>query len=133
MVYDSRRAVMVAFGSFAGPGEHGGTWEYDGAAWVRRETAQAPGARHGGAIFYDTSRGVVVLHGGAMDDVVLEDTWEYDGADWTGVETFAAPPHRMDAGATYDPDLGAGLLAGGGPGPLAGGQGLADTWMYFGP
>lgn len=90
MAYDSKRQVVVLFGSYNADGIRDNdplepsTWEYDGVGWERVDTPDSPSARYGHAMAYDSDRGVVVLFGGADSntDYGLNDTWEYDGTIW---------------------------------------------------
>jgi len=93
MAYDSKRQVVVLFGSYNDDGIRDNdplepiepsTWEYDGVGWEKVDTTDSPSARYGHAMAYDSNRGVVVLFGGADSntDYGLNDTWEYDGTTW---------------------------------------------------
>ena len=75
VIFDSQRGVVVAHG-------FGGTWEYDGADWLRIETAQGPNSQWHSMV-YDEARGVTVLFGGIDEDgEPIKGSWIYDGAFW---------------------------------------------------
>lgn len=57
------------------------TWEWDGAAWTRVDTA-GPGPRVHGAMAYDPARRAIVLHGGGGAEAMLTDTWEWRDGRW---------------------------------------------------
>lgn len=66
---------------------HGVTWEFDGVAWVARQTSVAPGV---GEMEYDEARGRIVH----SSDTV---TYEYDGLDWrlANASGPAGYPHAL--------------------------------------
>lgn len=64
------------------------TWEWDGSAWTRVDTA-GPGPRVHGAMAYDPARRAIVLHGGGGADAMLNDTWEWREGRWREVAARA--------------------------------------------
>jgi hypothetical protein len=129
MAYDSVRERMVLFAGEQDPWGITDTWEYDGADWVRIDTAHAPPCRYEHMMAFDAARQRVVLFGGT-DLTALTDTWEYDGTDWTRIPTLSTPPGRYGAALTYHPGRKRVLLLGGYSD--AGGIHFDDAWEYDG-
>ncbi|HMN41578.1 MAG TPA: GC-type dockerin domain-anchored protein [Phycisphaerales bacterium] len=140
MVYDSVRQRVVLFGgrtnsvSAGTQTFHNDTWEWDGAAWTQRPTANAPPARFRAAASFDSSRAVMVLHGGELTPaagppIIFSDLWEYDGVDWTQ-RTIPGPTPgpRVGAPMTFDAARNVSVLWGG----LTDTQQFTDTWEYNG-
>ena len=95
MVFDEGRGRVVLFGGRpVDPGQpYGDTWEFDGADWMQRAPAGAPGPRFGHAMTFDARRGVSVVFGGFVNGAggVGSDTWAYDGSAWVPVATATRP------------------------------------------
>lgn len=131
-VFDSRRGVVVAFGgveSLSSLVHNNETWEYDGLAWKRVLTQNAPSPRRAHAMAFDSDRGITVLFGGyEQSSGRLSDTWEYDGTNWRRVVTPTVPPANWQLAMAYDP-LRQVIVAFGGflYGPTS-----AQTWEYDG-
>ncbi len=104
MAFDSVRDRVVLFGgavsTTVGDCDGNGsrlcdaTWEWDGASWARRLSAEAgddtrPSRREGHAMAFDSARERVVLFGGIDGDrckgpkFLCGDTWEWDGSGWS--------------------------------------------------
>ncbi|MCA8952272.1 MAG: hypothetical protein KDE27_22365 [Planctomycetes bacterium] len=135
LVHDSARGVSVLFGGYDWTPNvwFADTWEYDGAAWVQRQTGVAPSARERAGMCYDESRGMVVLfgglHGGTFQPVTyFGDTWEYDGTTWQPISPPGISPSARFTELTYDAGRGLTVLFGGYD---AGGR-RSDTWEYDG-
>jgi hypothetical protein len=128
MVYDSARHRLVLFGGYRGSGadreRFGDTWEFDGQAWRRMETAEGPSPRNGAAMAYDAVRRQVVLFGGSGGP--RADTWEWDGSAWVRVE--APTPGRYNCAMAYDVRLKEVVRFGGWDGETRRG----GTWRYDG-
>ncbi|MEQ9500271.1 MAG: hypothetical protein RIT81_25580 [Deltaproteobacteria bacterium] len=80
--YDGQRGRVVMAG---------GTWEWDGAAWIATPASGGGGAT-GASIAYDALRGVTVSTAGGF-------TFHWDGTTWTDV-TATYPGHGMSSFAT---------------------------------
>jgi hypothetical protein len=82
-VYDSRRNVVVLYGTQLPGNWKSETWEFDGVDWQQVQPLDSPPPRSGHAMAFDEERGVTVMFGGATQDgTLLNDTWEYDGTTW---------------------------------------------------
>jgi hypothetical protein len=134
MAYDSQRGRIVLFGGGDGTGtlngEHGDTWEWDGASWVQ-VAITGPLARQGHAMAYDSQRGRTVVFGGSTYNpyyVELGDTWEWDGAAWAQVSA-TGPAARHLPGMMYDSWHGRTALFGG-YGSMV--TPLGDLWEWDG-
>jgi len=121
MAFDEVRGltVMVGGASTQGCGDEGSqtlycpmTWEWDGAAWTRRddlidpEGDGNPSERHSHSLTYDRARERVVLFGGYSDGIDNE-SWEYDGQSWarrlpTDPEGDGYPAPQAGHRLTYD-------------------------------
>lgn len=108
MVYDERAQRVVLFGGrLQGGGLAGaGMWEWNGAQWTQRSSAQVPGARANLAMVYARGalgQGRTVLAGGVVSNgSASSDTWAWDGAtgQWQGVGSL---PTTMSSHAmAYD-------------------------------
>lgn len=132
MAYDSAREVTVLFGGFDEElnDEANDTWEWDGIAWHRIDTAQSPPRRQRAALCFDSARGVMVLYGGDDNGQAKSDTWEYDGNNWSQI-SVAGPGPRTDASMAFDPVRGETLLFGGSSNGGPSGS-RDDTWVYKG-
>ena len=133
MAYDSAREVVVMFGGNASAVWSANllseTWEWDGATWTQRVSANAPSPRAHGAMCYDAARGVCVYFGGNVGgQSELAETWEWDGVNWTQRILPAAPPARYSPNMVFDSVRGVAVLFGG----WDGGSGFGDTWEYDG-
>ena len=133
MAYDSARERVVLFGGFDQSinDEAQDTWEWNGVAWNRIDTAISPPARQRASFCFDSQRNVIVLFGGDRDGSPLADTWEYDGSNWRQISTASSPGALTDASITYDPVRQKTLLFGGST--SGGPSGSRDqTWVYDG-
>ncbi|MDX2148461.1 MAG: immunoglobulin domain-containing protein [Planctomycetota bacterium] len=94
-VYDAWRGVTVLFGGNNGCSV-GGTYEWNGAGWIRVQPSVSPSSRSSFDMAFDLNRGVTVLFGGNADcgGPTYRDTWEYNGVDWTRIMSTngLAPP-----------------------------------------
>ena len=129
--FDERRGITVLFG---GSGDTG-TWEFDGASWTRRATANAPEARSGHRMVYDPVRRQMLLFGGVRrsDAALLNDLWRFDGNDWSRVSTPLSPPARSGFGMSFDRANHLLVLFGGrSAGPGGGERVRGDTWTFDG-
>ncbi|HLQ38766.1 MAG TPA: kelch repeat-containing protein [Planctomycetota bacterium] len=105
------------------------TWEYDGASWMQRITANSPTARFGHAFAHDSGRSRTVLFGGSANFFTnLGDTWEYDGTNWRQITTTVSPPARIYSALAHDVARGRLVLFGG----MGNFSRLGDTWEYDG-
>lgn len=121
LVYDVSRGVTVMFGGISSA-SFADTWEWNGANWLPRTTANAPQPRWGHAMAYDVGTARVILFGGDG----FGDTWSYNGTDWTNLQPTNSPPvRRMGAMAWLSSRNSLVLFGGSG---LAGR--LADTWEW---
>ena len=88
VAFDTRRGKLVLYGGRQVLADRSvrvlsDTWEWDGAACVRVDSA-GPGQRTHAGMAYDEARGVTVLFGGfGAGDSLRDDTWEWDGTRWT--------------------------------------------------
>ena len=129
MVYDEVRRVSVFFGGDTGPGEHGGTWTFDGTSWAEGPSAPGRSMFRGYSMAYDSRRSTTVLFGGCCDDHgwAFAETWEFDGTEWTRIAPSASPTPRTDHAMAFDAARGVVVLVGGGDSGTA-----IDTWEYDG-
>lgn len=106
MAYDAARHVVVMFGGTSAnyATAYNDTWEYDGAAWTKKVSANglAPAPRYDHALAYDAQRQKVVLYGGTgIGPGELH--WEWDGTNWNRVNAAAPDPGaRQQHAMTYD-------------------------------
>lgn len=130
MAFDSRRGVAVLFGGLVSNGGQNAsneTWEWDGAAWTRRDV-QGPSARMDAAMAYDSARGVVVLFGGRNEFTreVYGDTWLWNGSTWTEQGGPGPTPRAVPGAAmAFDAARGECVLFGG---ETSQGVPYQDTW-----
>jgi hypothetical protein len=117
------RGVMV--------GTDGQTWEWDGAVWLHRPTANAPFARSRHAMAFDSLRGHCLLFGGLLPSgSAIADTWTWDGSEWRQPFSLLMPPRRSGAAMAFDRARGRMVLFGGqSPVNLVL---LNDTWEHDG-
>jgi hypothetical protein len=139
---------MVMFGGLAPGGGSCGdpgqfcrdTWEWDGAAWSRRQPiGDSPPARSTAPLVYDSSHRRSLLFGGSIAaNNVLSDTWAWDGARWIDLApTGSTPQARQGHAMAYDPIRDRVVLFGGhrGFGRQCNATALehcADTWEWDG-
>jgi hypothetical protein len=131
--YDSARGRAVLFGGWPGALVPSGnilneTWEWDGAAWLRRTTSTTPPHRWNPAMAYDQARGVIVMHGGHEGADTFADTWVYDGVDWQVRPTLLGPGQRTAHKLSYDSARQRVVLFGGQQNGLYSGE----TWEWDG-
>ncbi len=108
MVYDERAQRVVLFGGrLQGGGlASAGMWEWDGAQWTARSSAQTPPARTNFAMVYARGAlgvGQTVLAGGVLSNgAASTDTWAWDGVtgQWQMVGTLPSP--LTGHGMAYD-------------------------------
>lgn len=128
MIYDSARAVLVAFGGL--------TSAYtpvarnvllDGTQWILTYTDHRPDPRSEHVVVYDALRRKMVVFGGHGSTLAerFDDTWEYDGRDFTKVASLG-PSARSAAAGAYDAARARVILFGGED--SAGDNG--ETWAY---
>jgi hypothetical protein len=77
---------VVLFGGATESGFSGETWEWDGRAWARMDTApQTPRAKP--AFVYDAGRRLCLLYGGAAEGFrLLGDMLGWDGRTWRSLD-----------------------------------------------
>jgi len=108
MAFDAARQVMVMFGGASREAGNyitrGDTWEWNGVAWSRRQSASGPSTRAGAQLAYDSRRGRLVLFGGdgGIGIGALGDTWEWDGVTWHPTTPNGFPPAFVAAPFVYD-------------------------------
>ncbi len=128
MTYDSVRGCTVLYGG--GDLKVGGLlsdrWEYDGIAWVRRDSGVPP-SRGGHGLATDLIRNRVVLFGGEYG-LPKNDTWEWDGSAWQAMSSTTSPPGRRKHAMAYDVARKLVVLHGGDDGTSL----LSDTWEWDG-
>lgn len=135
MAYDALRQRVVLFGgrldtqSSASSNE---TWEWTGAAWLRKTPPLAPSGRYQTSLVYDQARGRCVLFGG-VDSTghVLEDTWEWDGNTWALRAKVSGPTARGSMSLAYDEGRQR-VVGFGGFGGTGNATYFADTWEWDG-
>jgi hypothetical protein len=135
--FDSARERVVVYGGadvVAGANVYyDDTWELDGAAWSRRETAGAPGKRSSYGLAYDRQRAVTVMFGG-YNAGWKGDLWEWDGSSWKAkcntapCATAPRPSARANPVFVYDQARKVALLFGG----FGNGTSYSDTWTWDG-
>lgn len=133
MVYDSRRARIVAFGgrSPTTTANANDTWEFDGVDWQQVVTAASPTARAFYGMAYDSRRGRTVMYGAQSGFPNGNQTWEYDGTTWVQVTTPTTPPGVESPALAFDKARGVTVMFGGynavSPGTM-----YDSTWEYDG-
>lgn len=136
MTYDSARQRVVLFGGFGGtptPNLMGDTWEWDGASWVPRFSANFPSPRADAGLAYDPVRQKTVLFAGRNASAAgfATDLWEWDGLNWAFVSPpGASPMGRHGHALAYHEQKQRILLFGGSSGPIVPLQN--DTWEWDG-
>lgn len=136
--FDTVRGRTVLFGGFTGSNVGSGTpwdsslWEYDGADWRSRPTANGPSGRHLHAMAYDSRRGVLVLYGGAPPGQAGgHETWEWDGTTWTLAATVG-PTANIYAAMAYHASRDNVVLFGGADANAFVPVLLNETWTWDG-
>ena len=115
MVYDSKRARVLAFGGRQESTELRGKftllndlWAWQNGDWRQLDPGTSPPVRQHADMAYDRVRDRVVLFGGyryAADGKTIEpmyDTWEFDGSTWTEVQGLSAGPKVDKPLLAYD-------------------------------
>ncbi len=133
LAYDAPRRRVVLFG-----GQRLGqsvylddTWEFDGAGWIPRPTANRPPALSSANMVYDVARGNVVLFGGEdANRAKRAETWIYDGVDWSLRSPANVPVARSGHGMAYDRRRGRVVMFGGADYAFSGFR--DDTWEWDG-
>jgi hypothetical protein len=127
MAFDSCRGRLVLFGG-RDVEPLNQTWEWDGQAWLQRESSSAPPARTGHAMAFDeVTRRVVLFGGTAADGSLRNDTWEWDGNEWSMRLPATQPAGRTAHAMAYDAARQRVVCFGGNA--IAN---LADTWLWDG-
>jgi hypothetical protein len=122
-----RQRIVLFGGSFPDGSPSNETWEFDGVAWARIATTNAPSPRINMVVGYDSIGQEVMLFGGNIaDGSYTAETWTYDGAGWTLRTPSAAPTPRSAATFASSPS-GPSLLFGGLQGPDVQSD---ETWLY---
>lgn len=112
-----------------------GTWEWDGATWQRRASAEEPAPRVSHDMEYLPSANHIVLFGGrGSDGGCLDDTWTWDGTGWTNATPQAGemPSPRRDHAMAYDPGANQVLLFGGRNCDNTQKETYSDLWSWDG-
>jgi hypothetical protein len=80
------------------------TWEWNGAIWTRRTSAQSLPSRGLSAMAYDAARQRIVLfeHCSIPMTASWNETWEWDGATWIKQNPRTSPPVRCAHAMAYD-------------------------------
>ncbi len=127
---DANRVILFG-GQVSGGTKVGGTWEYNGTNWTKRNPDTSPPNRSSTSMVYDSNRNVIVLFGGAGNGGKLADTWEYDYSanNWTNVTPSTSPSARNWPGLAYDSERNEVILFGG---QDANNDYVNDTWVYDG-
>ncbi len=101
MAYDRVRGTIILFGGRAGNADQNplnDTWEWNGRAWTKLQTANAPTPRCLHALAYDEIGGRLLLFGGWEVSEggarYLPDTWQFKNGDWTKLEASGPPAMR---------------------------------------
>lgn len=141
-VYDSKRNRIVLFGlvdvsssDYAEWKNLSETWEFDGNAWSKKNTAALPTLRSDFAMVYDSNRSRTVLFGGITgdpDNQLLGDTWEYDGTNWIKQNPSTSPSPRSGPAMAYDSTRKLVILFGGRGEGCCPPKVFSDTWEYDG-
>jgi Galactose oxidase, central domain len=134
LVYDRNAKVAVMFGGVIWTPKwnlQNDTWELHGRRWFRIKTAEAPPARHRGAMVYMDNRGQTVLFGGqGQTNDILGDTWTYANRSWQRVKSGSGtPPPRCGHCMAFDEQAGVAVLFGGIDRRM---NSLGDTWVFDG-
>ncbi len=105
------------------------TWQWNGAQWQVRITANRPPSRFQYALAFDSSRGVLVLFGG-YQFTYFNDTWEFDGVDWQQRAPLQSPQGLARAAMAFHPASNRLVLFGGVQAPN--GPASDGTWEFDG-
>ena len=128
MAYDEGRGRIVLFGGRFLFGAIFDTWEWDGIAWERKQTSQAPTGMHFfNEMVYRRSSGTCILYNG-------RETWEWNGSVWRRLLLPNQPPSRDLHAIAYDSTRDRIVLFGGRVWPpVPGGPTeYGDTWEFDG-
>ncbi len=140
MAYDIARSRTVLYGGTTNPNlprTQLETWEWNGSAWTRVTTANAPAEAEYSSMCYDIGRAVCVLTGGtSFFGAPDQKTWEYNGIDWSDRTAGVGPGPTstpglgvMNARMVYDQGRGVCVLHGG---RTPNGTFSTETWEYNG-
>jgi hypothetical protein len=133
MAYDSnrKRVVLYGGGDLDVPVLYEGTWEYDGADWLKIETSLSPPALSQMSMAFDSHLDQIVLFGGQYFWGESNQTWTYNGVDWTQVFTANSPPRGTLAAMAFDSVRNKTVFFGSG---VVGDEVLSDagTWEFDG-
>jgi cysteine-rich repeat protein len=128
IAYDSLRQRVVMFGGLSTTTVDvllDDTWEWNGAAWVRRSSVNVPSARKGAAFAFDGTR--TIMFGGSQLSDRLQDMWAWDGIAWKRLSPAHSPPAREKHAMAFDPKHNRIVMFGGKAVTLAN-----DTWLFDG-
>ncbi len=129
-VYDLARNQTVLHGGLLSNGAiDGGTWIYDGANWLPRDSSNGPGARFAHRMAYMQYSGKTILFGGFQSPAMRNDTFEWDGTAWRQLTPANAPSPRGAMAMTYDLYRDRVVLFGGNAGGFSY---FNDTWEFDG-
>ncbi|MEM7201205.1 MAG: hypothetical protein AAF628_13110 [Planctomycetota bacterium] len=134
MATDTDRGRIVLFGGIGPSLEwRDDTYEWDGTAWMLRQSTRQPPALAFHAMAYDRARKVTVLYGGNRSALpsATDQTWEWDGSDWTRVVTSRNPGRLREMLLAYSPAMG-GVVLHGGQGSGTGAPQPNATWRFDG-
>lgn len=123
MAFSSVNGRIISFGGVLLSGTPGGTWEWDGAAWVR---SQANGPLDRPDIAMSMHGNSVMFFGGYNGS---SDTWLWSGTSWNLASLLSSPSGRAAHAMAHDSQGAVTVLFGG---VSAGNQLLGDTWLYDG-
>ncbi len=122
---------VVLFGGSGSNGSLSDTWVWNGKNWHQAFPATHPAARNSASMALDLARNEIVLFGGEDGSTLFSDTWVWNGTNWKQKHPTTVPPARRFAGMAYDKFRQHVVLFGGFD-QAAGGNGLADTWVWNG-
>lgn len=120
MVYDARRAKVVAASA-------DGSSEFDGSSWTD-PVKTGPVNRLLPGLAYDPRRGLTLLFGGTLDELG-DDMWTWDGATWVELQPAHRPSPRSAPSLVWHTDEKRALLFGG---SCKACQDSATTWIWDG-
>jgi hypothetical protein len=113
VAFDTHRDRVVMHGGATPAVTYTDTWEFDGATWTQRVTANTPWPLPT-AMAFDPVRARCIAYGGlANPPHAVSNTWSYDGEDWTQVATVHRAPPRNRPAFAYDTAHDAMVLYGG--------------------